>query len=178
MNWTQIPDWNGWYDITESGDVRISPTAPPNLYARRQPGDLIQAHYGRDGGYLRINLKDPVTHKFGSHHVHRLLMRAFRPTEGWEELQVNHVDGERTNNTLSNLEWCTQHENLRHAWKHGLRSRPDRSILTAAQASEIRAFRATDEGMKTPMREIGARYGVTSSAVWRVIHNKNWKHLL
>lgn len=47
--------------------------------------------------------------------LHRLLMRTFRPVANWEHMVVDHIDGNPTNNTLSNLEWVTAHENARRA---------------------------------------------------------------
>lgn len=71
-------------------------------------------------GYEKVSLASPngKRHRYS---VHRLMMENFRPREGMENLQVNHIDGNKQNNKLSNLEWCTCRENIRHACKHGLR---------------------------------------------------------
>lgn len=49
-----------------------------------------------------------------------MLMMAFRPVENMENLQVNHKDGNKQNNSFDNLEWVTVKENINHAWKNGL----------------------------------------------------------
>lgn len=68
-------------------------------------------------GYLRVELWDRGRGK--KHSIHRLLAEAFIPNpEG--KPQVNHIDGDKTNNALSNLEWVTQSENQKHAYKIGL----------------------------------------------------------
>lgn len=61
----------------------------------------------RDGKYIRIL-------------VHRLVMISFSCVENYKDLQVNHKDGNKGNNTLSNLEWTTQKENILHASKNGI----------------------------------------------------------
>lgn len=54
--------------------------------------------------------------------IHRLIALAYHyPGEHWEILDVNHKDGDKTNNKEDNLEWCTKGENLKHAYDTGLR---------------------------------------------------------
>jgi len=72
-------------------------------------------------GYLRINFskRPPLS-------VHRLVCFAFNPLpwfsnyEEYENLQVNHIDGNTLNNSADNLEWCEQSENMIHAYQTGL----------------------------------------------------------
>lgn len=52
--------------------------------------------------------------------VHRIVLSSFRPCDGMEKLDVNHKDGNKSNNKLENLEWCTRSENINHSYKNGL----------------------------------------------------------
>ena len=60
-------------------------------------------------GYLAILLYD--NGKPSSFRIHRLVLEAFNPVENMENLQVNHIDHNRENNRLQNLEWTTPKEN-------------------------------------------------------------------
>ena len=60
-------------------------------------------------GYYRVTIG-------GKHYfVHRLVLSIFDPIDGMEELQVNHIDGDKLNNKLNNLEWVTPSENATHS---------------------------------------------------------------
>ena len=77
--------------------------------------------YKDSHGYFRIDLykdKKGYTKK-----VHRLLCEAFIPNQN-NLPEVNHIDGNKANNNISNLEWCDRFFNIQHAYRTGLLSVP------------------------------------------------------
>lgn len=97
---------NEKYLITEEGEV----------YSTYR--DRYLKKYAAQCGYYMINIK-----LYGEatrpHYIHRLVAETFIPKiEG--KTFVNHKDGNKLNNSVENLEWCTNQENLDHAWATGL----------------------------------------------------------
>lgn len=81
-------------------------------------------------GYIRVYI--PSLQKRYS--VHRLVAMAFIPNDD-NKPYVNHIDGNKSNNNASNLEWCTQKENINHYHMclKGRKTRPNESILTKSK---------------------------------------------
>ena len=99
-NIKDIVGYEGLYQITSDGKVY-------SLYSHR----YIKTHITKCG-YERIKLYK--NHKSCQYDVHRLVAEAFIPNNDNKE-QVNHIDGNKLNNYLSNLEWVTAEENIEHA---------------------------------------------------------------
>lgn len=81
---------------------------------------FLSTHLDKNG-YVKVRLVSPNS-KRHTYSIHRLVMENFSPVENMENLQINHMDGNKKNNNLSNLEWVTPHENIKHAFKIGLKT--------------------------------------------------------
>lgn len=95
--WKTIQDFEN-YEVSDSGEVR---NTKYNRLLTPSPGA---------GGYLRVNLRRD--NKSYQKYIHRLVAEAFLEGEG----EVNHLDGNRTNNNVNNLEWTTHAKNVQHAF--------------------------------------------------------------
>lgn len=125
-------------------------------------------------GYLRVTLRSPEKSK--DMFIHRLVAEAF--IENIEnKLQVNHINGIKTDNRIENLEWVTSKENINHAFKNDLISRKgiknSQSKLTELNILSIRKLILKGETHK----EIASKYGVHNSIISNINLGKIWKHI-
>lgn len=107
--------------------------------------------------------------------VHRLVMLAFNPIDNADEYQVNHIDGDKSNNHLSNLEWTTCKENIHHAMEHGLRGdfkgeNNGQSVLTEADVRQIVELIK----QKVSYSTIAKQFGVSKGTIAHIKTGRNW----
>lgn len=104
--WVDIKGYEGLYQVSDLGRVKRVAGSPKCLT------DRILSPGSQTTGYLFVFLSKNGKRK--AFRVHRLVMENFSPIENMEELQVNHLDEDRTNNSLNNLQWCTCQENINY----------------------------------------------------------------
>lgn len=135
---------------------------------------LSLANDGR--GYFCVSLHGSMGQRI--HRVHRLVAIAFLPNPH-SLPQVNHIDGDKTNNNLENLEWCDASQNTQHAYDTGLCRGPvgqlnGRSILTDTIIRKIRRDYSSGAFLQ---RDLAKKYGVARSLISMVVTYKRWKHI-
>lgn len=101
--WKPIKQYPG-YEVSSLGRIK-------SYKVNKINGKLLS---GKDSkGYVGIDIR--INGKTKQELLHRLVLSTFCPVEGWEELTVNHKNGNRKDNRLENLEWMTISENNSHA---------------------------------------------------------------
>lgn len=111
-----IPGFEGSYAVSNKGLVLSK--ARKDSVGRLKKAKLIKGSKDKDG-YLRVTLSLGRRGSSKVVRVARLVALSWLPNK--ENLPiVNHKDGNKINNSVSNLEWCTPEFNTRHAWKNGL----------------------------------------------------------
>lgn len=105
------------YYVSDKG--RFASVYPVNFKRNKKHYSIkIIAPYQNSKGYNIVRTTENGNTKY--YQLHRAILTTFSPIEGMDDLQVNHKDGNKSNNNLSNLEWCTCKENIEHALTNGL----------------------------------------------------------
>ena len=107
--------------------------------------------------------------------IHRVVAMAFIENP-YNKPQVNHIDGDKTNNHVSNLEWCTNYENRQHAVNHNLHAKGEQlakklSIEKVKRIREEYIPYSTDNNQYT----IAKKYGISQRQVMKIVNGLDWK---
>ena len=112
-------------------DIVVSEFGDVWSYKRGSWHELKQSNNGL--GYFRVGIghSNPC-------YVHRLVAETFLKTSNNPKaIEVNHIDGCKTNNHYSNLEWTTTHQNVQHAWRIGLKTPSNMRRIRILETGEI-----------------------------------------
>jgi hypothetical protein len=168
-----LPELNNYYYVSDTGLIFTKSSGklvPMNTKHRKYEEITLSLAGGGRGNQQSFLL-------------HRLIMITFKPIEGkvhytdYSDMEVNHIDLNKLNNSLENLEWTTRAFNMEHAYQTGqIRKGSDVNfaVLDEQKVREIKQLLA--EGKMT-QKEIGEKYGVSRVCISNIKTGKNWKHV-
>lgn len=175
-SWRPVKGYEGLYEISNRGRVKsLKRIVKRGNHTLQIPETILKIHINR-WGYPHCSLNKNGKSK--THTIHRLVASAFID-KSHEGLEVNHIDGNKENNSVENLEWVTRTENIRHAFSNNLMVRHKgykngSAILDDEKVKEIK--RHILEG-KMYSREIARKYGVSLTCITHIKTNNTWTHI-
>ncbi|WP_145471266.1 NUMOD4 domain-containing protein [Staphylococcus pettenkoferi] len=147
--WKDIGETN--YQVSNKGNVRNKCT------------DRILAQWIHDGRYKRVSFNGK------GHRVHRLVALYFIDNPLNKE-EVNHIDGNKFNNNVENLEWVTGEENNNHALKENINFRP----LSKEKVINIYNYYRSNKNIK----EVCNRFNISRSTLYQIRTKRTYKDYL
>lgn len=169
-----INGYEGLYEINNVGIVRgVNRIKDCKKAGSQKVVGVILKPKKQKNGYVVFVLCKNAKHK--TFLAHRLVAKHFIPNLENKPC-VNHKDLDKTNNHVSNLEWCTYQENMNHSDKNGRVHRGDKnphSVLKEAFIPNIRKLARNGESYP----KIANLYGVTRSTIGCVVRRESWKHV-
>jgi hypothetical protein len=169
--WKEIIGTNGSYSVSNKGRIRTNEYYVKNRYGERVVSGRIKKLNNHNQGYLIVSF-----FRFGKTKlVHRIVATHFIPNPNNLEF-VNHKNGDKKDNQVENLEWCTRQQNEDHAFSTGLKNSSESantmSKLNESQVLEIRA----NNGVLSK-KELSDKYGVHIATINRVLNRSIWNHI-
>lgn len=172
--WNLVKDYEDCYAISNEGNIK-SITRFRKSYIRHVNVSCVRGKIltlkNTPNGYKFIIFYRGGKQK--SNFIHRLVAQAFI-TNLDNKPCVNHKDGNKHNNRVENLEWCTYLENKKHACENGLVARGERgnSKLKEADIIDIRKYKGIG-----PASTIANKHNISRTNVYDIWSGKIWKHV-
>jgi len=167
--WTTISEiWKTYaknYEVSNFGRVRRKTPDHGATVGR----ELIGCISNR--GYRSYGINGKTTN------AHRMVAHCFLGPRPNLKHQVNHIDGNKLNNHISNLEYVTNQENAIHASMLGLLPKGEQKPFSKLQTHQIKQIRTSYSNGGITQRELGIQYGICQQTVNRIIHRKTWRHV-
>ena len=152
--WKDIKEYEGLYQISNKGNIK------------NKNKELKQDENKK--GYMCITL-----HKKGKKKkkgIHRIVAETFIQNNESKK-QVNHIDGNKKNNSIENLEWVTPKENIRHAEKNKLRNSILKNPNSKLSLKDIQEIRNSDKSTK----ELMIVYNVSKTTINDIKTFRSWR---
>lgn len=157
-----IKGYEGLYAVDSNGNVYSLVT---NASRRKR---ILKPYY--KNGYLSVHLyKDGKCKHF---YIHRLVAEAFLENKS-DYKEVNHIDCNKTNNSVGNLEWCNRARNLKHSYENGLKRQGELHGMSKLKNNEVEEIRK-QLGRKS-QSELANEFKVSQSTISAIKTGRLWK---
>ena len=163
--WKSIEGYEGLYEVSSSGRVA-------RKCCDRRFTDKIMSFGTNRAGYKHVTLSTNGNRK--TYDIQRLVACAF-VKNSYGKPDVNHIDGDKSNNMHENLEWVTKSENMYHSIKIGLHQRGCEHVNSKLTEDDVRQIRYL-EGYYTQIT-VAIIYGVSRRLVQLIQSGRVWKHI-
>lgn len=157
----QSPPGFSKYSVSQTGEVKS--------FVKKTPRLLKPIRFGSYTGYQMVNDSGELVRKYR----HRLVLETFVGAcpVGHE---CAHLDGDKTNNHVTNLSWVTHKENESHKNEHGTNN-PESRGLAKINRETVEQMKVAREATGASFRSIARQFGVSTMTAFRAITQRSWK---
>lgn len=173
--WKSIKGYEGYYEVSNHGNVRtvtrfISNSGKHGMWYKSRS---LKFNVDKDGYNTVALQKDGKVKRVK---VHRVVLSTFTDDN---DMQVNHIDGNKSNNHVNNLEWVTCSENIKHAFNIGLKTQVG-SKNNCSKLTESIVIQICDFFKNTTFtnKQIAEMFDIKSDETIRRIRKRvSWTHV-
>ena len=168
--WRPVVGFEGLYEVSNLGKVRSLDRRIKCKYFQNIKGKVLKPQLDKQTGYLVIYLwREGLISRFT---IHSLVAKMFLKKPAARD-EVNHKNGKKTDNKISNLEWTTRSKNMIHAHAIGLAPTGERHGGAKLKNNDISKIRFLSSVMTQDA--IAKNFGVSQSIISGIISGKRWK---
>jgi hypothetical protein len=158
--WLPVVGFEGLYEISDLGKVKRNNKILKNQIRTGYPKVTLMAN----------RFKKQIS-------VHRLVAIAFIPNPE-NKLEVNHINGIKTDNRVENLEWCSRKENAQHSYDNKLQKPQKGSCHGGSKLSEIDIINIRNRFIKgESSSKLSKDFNIALSTLSQIVNYKRWKHV-
>ncbi len=171
--WKPVSGYEGCYEVSSLGRVRSLTRHVNHVNGTCPKYGKILSQSPNTKGYLLVGLCVEGEQKTKT--VHKLVALAFLVNP--DDLpEVNHKDGNKSNNSDSNLEWSSGEDNIKHATRNGLRAKGKSLPSTKLSESDIPIIRLRIANGES-FSKIGKSYGINHKAIIAIHTGRSWSYV-
>lgn len=176
--WKEIKGNREIYEVSTCGNVRTKNRE--GARGRHIKGHVLAQH-DNSNGYPRCDMN--IDGKQRSYLVHRLVAKLFIPNPE-NKPDVNHKNGNKHDNSVENLEWCTKSENEKHAWKIGLKydtaTKGELHGMHKLSQDDVEYIRKNHvrKGGVLKTRELAKMFNVNPQTITEIVSERIWRSIL
>lgn len=174
--WKDVVGFEGLYKVSNFGNVMgMGKSWVCGMYnkIRTKPKSILPKSTNTSG-YHQIWLSKNKNGK--NYRVHRLVAEAFLENPE-NKKDINHKNGNKTDNGLDNLEWCTRSENVLHAFKNDLKKPSSGSKHGMSKLKEYDVLKIRELAGKHTKLELAEMFGVGRRSINNIVNHKSWQHI-
>ncbi len=171
--WVSVPGFEQRYEVSNTGHVR----GLINSQGRKRNQPHVLRPCTCRSGYLHVHLRKKTGATQKRFSVHRLVCLAFHGAAPSLVHEVGHRNGERRDNCATNLYWVTRKQNAEDRDTHGHTVWGEKHGKSPLAANDVREIIRLRSQTDMTLAQIGATYGVTPQAIWKIVRRKSWARL-
>jgi len=177
--WKNIPEFEGLYQVSNFGNVKSLERITKNKQGTCLRKEKLLSLNISNRGYVNVKLYNTDKNIKKTISVHRLVSICFLDNFN-QYKEINHIDGDKLNNNINNLEWCSRSHNVKETYRLNLRKGTtykgegnNTSKLKNKDVVEIRTLYKKGVSLK----EISQLFKVVPGTIGFIIKNQTWKHI-
>ena len=168
--WKDIKGYEGLYQVSDLGRVKSLPRIVNYRHGVRMTrGRILKPQMNVGTGYLQIGFLRKTFQ------IHREVAKSFIETTDYN-LQINHINGIKTDNRIENLEWVTTAYNLQHARDIGLVNDYGENS-TNSKLKNWQVFYLKYCWDRKGIMKLAQKFGINYKYIYRILEGKTWKHI-